>query len=277
MVQPVSLPAALTEPGLVEELTAIVARAAAAILAIAPAALMTRAKLDHSPVTAADEAAEAVILAGLDRLMPGIPVISEEAAASGHPASLPSIFVLVDPLDGTQELVAGRPEFTVNVAVIAHSTPVVGVVAGPALSRLWRGVVGKAAERLLLVAGEVAGEATAIRTRSAPPRLIATVSRSHHDPATEAFLARLPVAETRTIGSSVKLCLVAEGSADVYPRLAPTSEWDIAAGHAILAAAGGTLTAPGGEPVVYGNAAQSFRLPSFVAWGDAAAARLYGC
>lgn len=273
MVLPVSLPAAIADPGLIEELTAIVARAAAAILAIAPGALKTRKKLDESPVTAADEASEAIILAGLERLLPGIPVISEEAAGGGYPPALPSLFVLVDPLDGTQEFIAGSPEFTVNVAVIANSTPVMGVVAGPALCLLWRGLVGKVAERLVLEAGGMAGAAEPITTRTAPPRLVATVSRSHRDPLTDAFLGRLPIGETLPMGSSVKLCRIAEGHADVYPRLSTTREWDVAAGHAVLAAAGGTLTSPGGEPILYGHAAQGFRVPGFVAWGDGAAAR----
>jgi 3'(2'), 5'-bisphosphate nucleotidase len=115
-----------------------------------------------------------------------------------------------------------------------------------------------------------------ISTRSAPSRLVATVSRSHLDARTEAFLARLPVGERAAIGSSAKFCLVADGGADLYARLAPTSEWDIAAGHAVLAAAGGIVTAPDGEPIQYGGVDREFRVPAFVAWGDREAAHRYG-
>jgi len=269
-----SLLTSIADARLLDELTKIVARAAAAILAISPAALDPRIKPDRSPVTTADETAEAVILEGLERLLPGMPVVSEEAAS--YPDLLPSAFVLVDPLDGTREFIAGKPEFTVNVALIADQRPVLGVVAGPATDTIWRGIVGKGAERLILVAGEEprALAPTAIRTRSARrERLVVTLSRSHLDPTTESFLGRLPVGERRILGSSAKFCLVAEGSADVYPRLSPTCEWDIAAGHAVLTAAGGVVTGPNGEPIVYGQAQQGFRVPAFVAWGDGKAAR----
>ena len=258
---------------LLEQLSQLAARAAAAIMAVAPAALDLRQKQDQSPVTAADEAGEAVILEGLARLMPGVPVVSEEAAV--RPSALPSCFVLVDPLDGTREFVAGRPEFTVNIALIADGGPVLGVVGGPALGRMWRGIVGRGAERLVLSDGE-ARQPTAIRTRKAPAQgLVAVVSRSHGDAQTESLLGRLPVAERTTLGSSAKFCLVAEGTADLYARLAPTSEWDIAAGHAVVAAAGGSVTRPDGSSIRYGAAQQEFRVPAFVAWGDNEAARRY--
>lgn len=260
---------------LLDELTTVVAHAAAAIMAIAPAALSPRQKADQSPVTAADEAGEGVIVEGLARLLPGVPVVSEEAAA--RPSVLPSCFVLVDALDGTREFVAGRPEFTVNIALIADGSPVMGLVAGPALRRLWRGIVGRGAERLVLAEGEPKVlESTAIRTRRAPPYgLVAALSRSHGDAQTEALLGRLPVAERTTLGSSAKFCLVAEGSADLYARLAPTCEWDIAAGHAVLAAAGGTVMTPDGGRIQYGGAQREFRVPAFLAWGDGDAARRY--
>jgi 3'(2'), 5'-bisphosphate nucleotidase len=269
----VSLP--IIGPRLLDEMTAIAARACAAILAIAPAAFATRQKLDQSPVTAADEAAEAVILDGLSRLLPGVPVVSEEAAV--RPLVLPSTFVLVDALDGTREFIAGRAEFTVNIALVVDGSPIVGLVAGPALHRIWRGIVGQGAERLA-PAGEPpkALQPTAIRTRSAPPQgLVAALSRSHGDQETESFLGRLPIVERTTLGSSAKFCLVAEGSADLYPRLSPTSEWDIAAGHAVLAAAGGTVMTPDGGPIMYGGVRRDFRVPAFIAWGDAEAARRY--
>jgi 3'(2'), 5'-bisphosphate nucleotidase len=274
-IVPASRPTSVTEARLLDELTTLVARAAAAILAVAPTALAPRAKADQSPVTAADEAAQAVILEGLARLMPGVPVVAEESAL--RPEVLSPLFVLVDPLDGTREFIAGRPEFTVNVALIADRMPVLGVIAGPALGRIWRGCVGSGAERLTLVAGGApkAVEPAAIRVRPAPSHgLVAALSRSHLDTQTEAFLDRLPIVERTSLGSSAKFCLIAEGSADVYPRLAPTCEWDIAAGHAVLAAAGGAVLTPDGRPISFGRSPE-FLVPAFVAWGDGEAARRY--
>jgi len=277
-VAPVTVSVPVAEARLLAGLTTAVARAAAAILAIPPTALAPREKADQSPVTAADEAAEAVILEHLARLLPGVPVVSEEAAAHADPPAPPSTFVLVDPLDGTREFLAGRQEFTVNVALVADWKPIIGVVAAPASRRLWRGIVGQGAERLVLATeGEpTALEPTVIRTRPAPAdSLVAAVSRSHPDAGTESYLAVLPVTQRIRLGSSEKFCLVAEGSADLYPRFSPTSEWDIAAGHAVLAAAGGTVTTPDGGPIQYGRAQQRFRVPGFMAWGDGEAARRY--
>jgi len=256
------------------ELTSIVSAAAAAILSVVRAgALDTRSKDDRTPVTAADHAAQGVILAGLARVLPGVPVVSEEA--STQPAHLGDTFILVDPLDGTREVVAGRDEFTVNVAVIADMAPRLGVVAAPAQGLIWRGIVGKGAERLALAPGEPAERARelrAIRTRPCPEAgMIATLSRSHLDPQTEALLARLPISERLACGSAVKFCRLAEGIADVYPRLSTTCEWDVAAGHAVLLAAGGSVTAPGEVPIRYGRS--DFRIPAFIAWGDPAAAK----
>jgi 3'(2'), 5'-bisphosphate nucleotidase len=274
-IVPPSRPSFGTDARLLDELTTLVARAAAAILAIAPAALAPRTKLDQSPVTAADEAAQAVIVDGLARLMPGVPVVAEEAAR--RPEVLPSSFVLVDPLDGTREFIAGRPEFTVNVALIVNRTPILGVIAGPALGRIWRGCVGTGAERLMFIPGQPphAVDPTAIRVRRAPSHgFVAALSRSHFDAQTDALLDRLPIVERTHLGSSAKFCLIAEASADIYPRLSPTSEWDIAAGHAVLTAAGGTVLTPGGEPISFGRPPE-FRVPAFVAWGDGEAARHY--
>jgi 3'(2'), 5'-bisphosphate nucleotidase len=255
-----------------DELTTLVSRAAAAIVAIDPAACGARDKPDQSPVTAADEAAEAIILDGLSRVAPGIPVVSEEAVAIGCIPPPDHTFFLVDPLDGTREFLAGRDEFTVNVAVICDGVPVIGLVAAPPLGLIWRGIVGRGAERLRLRPGAAlteASEVAAIRTRACPEHgIIAAVSRSHFDAQSQGFLDKLPVTGTIVCGSSVKFCRIAEGGADVYPRLAPTSEWDIAAGHAVLAAAGGMVTRPDGGALVYGRFAERFRVPGFVAWGD---------
>ncbi len=261
---------------LLDDLTTIVSTAAAAILAARAGSLDPRTKSDQSPVTAADEAAEAVILAGLARVLPGVPVVSEEAAGSAPPALLGDRFILVDPLDGTRELLAGRDEFTINVAIVDGGRPTLGIVAAPAMGMLWRGRESAGAERLRLTPGSPASDArehTSIRTRPCPAEgVIATVSRSHLDQDTQAFLARLPVGSTLNCGSAIKFCQVAEGGADIYPRFGTTCEWDIAAGHAVLAAAGGSVTAPSGGPLEYGRIAQRFRVPSFIAWGDRSAA-----
>ncbi len=258
---------------LLDELTAIVSAASATILQIRAGSLQTRTKPDQSPVTAADEAAEAIILEGLAHVLPGVPVVSEEAVERVPTADLGSEFVLVDPLDGTRELVAGRDEFTVNVALLKGGRPHLGIVAAPALGLLWRGYPGRGAERLSLAPGGTTGKAEPIRTRTCPASgLVATVSRSHLDPETKAFLARLPVGTTINCGSAIKFCQVAEGAADVYPRFGTTCEWDIAAGQAVLAAAGGMVVSLTGGELPYGRAAERFRVPGFVAWGDPAAA-----
>jgi 3'(2'), 5'-bisphosphate nucleotidase len=261
---------------LLDELTSIVSAAAAAIVAARAGSLDTRTKADHTPVTAADHAAEAVILEGLARLLPGMCVVSEEAVGRALPDRIPDRFVLVDPLDGTRELVAGRDEFTINLAIVDGRRPRLGIVAAPAQGLLWRGIEGSGAERLRLSPGAPANAAqgrSMIRTRPAPPTgLVAAISRSHLDARTEALLARLPIADRHVCGSAVKFCQIAEGSADVYPRLSATCEWDVAAGHAVLAAAGGVVTTPEGAPLSYGWIAENFRIPAFVAWGDPQAA-----
>lgn len=261
----------VTSSHLLDELTSIVSRAAAAVLAVRANALAPRSKADQTPVTAADHAAEAVILDGIERLLPGVPIVSEEAAAGGKIGSREGTFVLVDPVDGTRELIAGRDEFTVNVALVAGGRPCLGVISAPALGVIWRACEHGAAERLQLAPGAPAGaarECTAIRPR-AMPRQVPTValSRSHLDAGTEALVARLGAVERLVAGSSVKFCRVAEGTADLYPRLAPTHAWDVAAGDAILSIAGGSVTTPGGEPLLYGAGA-NLTIPGFIAWGD---------
>jgi len=257
---------------LLDELTTIVSAAAAAILHVRARSLDARNKADRSPVTAADHAAEAVILEGLACVLPGMCVVSEEAAGQTLPKSLPNAFVLVDPLDGTRELIAGRDEFTVNVALVTDGCPRLGIISAPALGLLWRGAEGRGAERLRLSPGapaSAAQECIPIHSRPCPRSgLIAAVSRSHLDSETQDFLARLPVADRLARGSAVKFCQLAEGTADVYPRLSTTCEWDVAAGHAVLAAAGGAVTTPQGTRVSYGGIARSFRVPAFIAWGD---------
>jgi 3'(2'),5'-bisphosphate nucleotidase len=225
-------------------------------------------KSDASPVTEADLAAEKVILEELSIFLPGITIVSEEqprvrALAPDKP------FVLVDPLDGTREFIAKRDEFTINIAVIAQGRPLAGAVYAPSLGQLWYS--GSESFKLQITPGAEIGRdhhARPIRVRHPPPaKLVALVSRSHRDPATEAFLARISLLECQPMGSSLKFCRLAEGGADLYVRLGPTHEWDTAAGDAILSAAGGQVVDPGGAPLRYGKAEAGFRHAGFVASG----------
>ena len=227
---------------------------------------MLRHKADGSPVTAADETAEAVICAGLKHLAPGVPVISEERAARGEchaPAKPDASYFLVDPLDGTREFIAGRDEFTVNIALMRAGEPILGVIAAPAYELMWRGLVGHGADRM---ATDARTSPSPIQTRPRPPKPVVMVSRSHLDPNTSGYLQTLPQSVTETCGSSLKFCRIAEGTADLYPRLGPTHDWDVAAGHAIVRAAGGTVLAPDGSSLVYGT--PDLLIPQFVAIGD---------
>ena len=249
------------------ELTAIVARASAVILTVSPDSGHTL-KPDQSPVTVADEASEAEILKGLARLLPGVPVVSEEMSGRSAPPKLNGSFILVDPLDGTREFIAGRDEYTVNVAIVTGGTPIAGIVSAPKQHKVWRGIIGRGAKRLRMLA-DGADQPQAIRARRWPAAQgVAVVSRSHLDPATEAFVAKLgPVARDQS-GSAIKFCRVAAGAADVYPRFGTTCEWDVAAGHAVVTAAGGVVTDRQGAPLKFGDAAGNFRIPAFIAWGD---------
>lgn len=257
---------------LAELFTGIAITASAAILAIDFRNAGTRRKADDSAVTLADEAAQAVIQQGLARLVPGTPVVSEEALEDWQGREPPPEFLLVDPLDGTAEFLAGRLEYTVNIALVRDGTPVVGVVAAPALGLIWRGATDYGAERLRF-SDDNPDSAEIIRTRPWPEgERVAAVSRSHYDATSAAFLERIAPVRPLACGSALKFCRLAEGAIDIYPRLAPTSEWDVAAGHAVVAAAGGTVMAADGSALRYGGGA-GFRVPGFIAWGDAAAAR----
>jgi 3'(2'), 5'-bisphosphate nucleotidase len=263
-----------TAAALIEPLTDLVARAGAAILAVNRRTMTSGGKADGSPVTEADLAADHVIAEGLARLIPEVQTLSEERS---HLAKLPcsSSFFLIDPLDGTKEFLAGRDEFTVNLALVTDGMPLLGIVGAPALRLIWRGLVGRGAERLTITGGAGARSAEPIHTRSFPPRgsrWIAAVSRSHGDSRTEAFIGSRPGAVRRVAGSAIKFCRVAEGGADIYPRLAPTCEWDVAAGHAVLTAAGGRVTDSTGAALRFGAGRADFIVPEFIAWGDPAAA-----
>jgi 3'(2'), 5'-bisphosphate nucleotidase len=263
-----------TADRLLDDLCEIVARASAAILAIPVSQAEQRTKDDRSPVTKADHASEAIIVEGLARLLPGVPVIAEESA-SRAPTRLEGSCAIVDPLDGTKEFLAGRDEYTVNIGIVSRGVPVAGVISAPLQGLLWRGVVGGRAERLRIDfrAGSRASEQTAIHARPAPSELVAAISRTHLDPRSEEFLSRLKIDRRYGCGSSVKFCHLAQGDADIYPRLAPTCEWDIAAGCAILTAAGGKVTDPNGGELRFASGAEKFLVPGFIAWGDPAASK----
>jgi len=234
-------------------------------------------KADGSPVTSADHRAEAIICEYLANMVPLTPLCAEEATAAGATPHVAERFLLVDPLDGTREFLAGNGEFTINVALIERGAPIAGAVYAPAIGRLWVG--GETAFTCDAAAGAALpgeGSRRRIRTRRAPTSLIAFASRSHLDAESDAFLKRLPVGETRFAGSSLKFCLIAEGLGDVYPRFAPTMEWDTAAGDAVLRAAGGGVLDPSGRPLLYGKAESGLRNGPFIAWGDAAAAERLG-
>ena len=234
-------------------------------------------KADGSPVTSADHRAEVIICECLASIVPKLPVCAEESVAAGGRAQVAERFLLVDPLDGTREFLANNGEFTINVALIERSAPIAGAVYAPAIGRLWVG--GETAFACEAPAGaELPGQESRrrIRTRRAPTTLTAFASRSHLDPESDSFLRRLPIGETRFAGSSLKFCLIAEGLGDVYPRFAPTMEWDTAAGDAVLRAAGGAVLDPSGRPLAYGKAESALRNGPFIAWGDAAAARQFG-
>jgi 3'(2'), 5'-bisphosphate nucleotidase len=222
-------------------------------------------KADRSPVTAADEAGEAIILAGLARLTPDIPVVAEEAVAKGHvPAVGDRPFWLVDPLDGTKEFIQKRGEFTVNIGLVEARRPVLGVVLAPAIDTAWWGAVGHGARRRK--GGRT--ETITVRPEPAAGARVAVASRSHRDAATDAWLGEHGITETISCGSSLKFCAVAEGRADVYPRFGRTMEWDTGAGHAVLRAAGGEVTTTTGKPFLY-TKPDFANDHGFIAWAHA--------
>lgn len=249
---------------LLSELSAIARIAGKEAMEIYATDFAVQDKDDKSPVTEADERVEVVILQRLAALTPDIPVISEEAAAAGHIPDVASRFWLVDPLDGTKEFIKRNGEFTINVALIEQGRPVLGVVYAPALDRLFRGAEGLGAYL------EEGGACRSITCRAVPAAGLTVVgSRSHGDAeAMNRFLAGRTVVEQKSAGSSLKFCLVAAGEADLYPRLGRTMEWDTAAGHAVLLAAGGSVNTLDGSTLQYGK--PGLDNPHFVAAGAVA-------
>lgn len=244
--------------GLIDELAEAAREAGDAILQVVRRGFEVESKYDTSPVTEADRAAELIILAALARAAPGVPVIAEEEVAAGRIPAYDDTYFLVDPLDGTKEFIRGGDDYTVNIGLIERGTPKLGVVFAPATARLHGGCVGAGA---WLDEGE---GRLPISTRPRGELTTAVASKSHLNQATIDYLeAAVGNCGYVSIGSSLKFCIVAEGKADIYPRAAPTSEWDTAAGHAVLLAAGGLVDGPDGDPLRYGK--RAFLNRAFVA------------
>jgi len=235
------------------------------IMAIYAGDFSAKAKGDLTPVTEADEAAEKVILAGLAKMDPSTPVISEEAASAGRIPDVAERFFLVDPLDGTKEFISRNGEFTVNIARVENGVPVAGVVFAPALGRLFWGERGAGAAEGR-VDHDRPGTWQSMHVRPCPADGATVVaSRSHRDAATDDFLKKVQVKSLCSAGSSLKFCLIAAGEADLYPRFGRTMEWDTAAGHAVLLAAGGKVLTTEGDPLAYGKRARGYDNPGFIA------------
>jgi 3'(2'), 5'-bisphosphate nucleotidase len=230
-------------------------------------------KADATPVTAADREAEAIIVAELRRIRPDVPIIAEEETSAGRIPTIGDRFFLVDPLDGTREFISHCGEFTINIALIEARHPVFGLVYAPAMGEFYLTLGPSQAFMTRIAPNETAARLwasglTRIASRAPDPNALSVIaSRLHINPATELFLAGYRIAERRSAGSSLKFCMIAKGEADFYPRLGQTAEWDTAAGHAVLAAAGGTVTTLDGATLIYGKADARFRNPDFIAWG----------
>jgi 3'(2'),5'-bisphosphate nucleotidase len=267
-------PASFDRDAIAEIFAQLALTAAVAVMRVYDTDSHARNKPDHSPVCDADEYAEAIILEGLAKQLPQLPVLAEEAVAHGHKPLCGGTFILVDPVDGTREFLNHNGEFTINIGLILGSVPCAGVVYAPALNRLW--MSGEKAFSVTISPGmqlPPMEARTEIHVRRPPETgWTALASRSHADPATDAFLATLPITERRSAGSSLKFCALAEGEADIYPRFGNTMEWDTAAGDAILRAAGGVVLSDAGSPLRYGKADAQFTNGPFIAWGDPAIA-----
>ena len=254
-----------------EALAGIALEAGAVIMDIYATDFDVATKGDASPVTAADEKAEAIILSALQALAPDIPVLAEEAVSAGDIPEIGDRFFLVDPLDGTKEFVHKRGEFTVNIALIENGRPVMGVVFAPAMDRLFVADSVSSAWQASAKAGGVvppASERSPLHIRNQSGALTAIASKSHRTPETDAFLEKYDVAEIISAGSSLKFCLIAAGEADIYPRMGRTMEWDTGAGQAVVEAAGGIVLEEDGTPLRYGKTARGYDNPHFIVYGD---------
>jgi 3'(2'), 5'-bisphosphate nucleotidase len=252
---------ATADTALLDLAIGLVKRAAIEILAVRRRGFQVERKADHSVVTDADKAAEAIILGGLRAALPGCSVVSEEETAAGTISKPSPEFWLVDPLDGTREFSAGGSDFAVNIGLVRDGHPVLGVVATPATGDIFSGIAGLGAWR------QNDTHRTAIVTRPCPPEGLTVVASFHHGDTAllDAFLAEHIVARVIHCGSSLKFCRLAEGQADVYPRFGRTMEWDTCAPHAVLLAAGGSVQAADGSQFRYGK--PGWDNPHFIAWG----------
>jgi 3'(2'), 5'-bisphosphate nucleotidase len=242
----------LDQQELLEAMVVGARAAGAAVLKLVAAGFEVETKSDQSPVTICDRAAERLILRALAEAAPGVPVIAEEEVAAGRIPAHDDTYFLVDPLDGTKEFVRGGDDYTVNIGLIDRGQPKLGVVYQPATGKLWGGLVG-ANEGAFIDEG---GSRRPIHCRELGEARAAVASKSHFTQSTADYLAQaIGLCDHVSIGSSLKFCIVAEGKADIYPRLSPTSEWDTAAGHAVLLAAGGRVDGLDGTPLTYGKKA----------------------
>lgn len=266
----------MTSLSLLDSVIDLALAAGAEVASIYETDFDTEVKGDGSAVTEADRRGEEIILAGLVKIAPDIPVLAEEAAAAGNIPELGDKFFLVDPLDGTREFVNKTGEFTVNIALIENGRPVMGVVYAPGSSKLYYGENGAGAWLQMVDPGADRSTASSPKKLSVRPvpetNLIAVASRSHRSPETESFLEKIGAADFTPAGSSLKFCLIAEGLADVYPRLGRTMEWDTGAAQAVLEAAGGEVLVleDGVEkgPLLYNKQDRGYDNPYFVAWGQ---------
>jgi 3'(2'), 5'-bisphosphate nucleotidase len=245
---------------LIEALIPSVRAAGDLIEDVRRAGAVVRDKADASPVTEADERAEALLTSAITSIDPDALIVGEEAFAAGVKPDPTARFWLIDPLDGTRDFIRGGPDYSVNVALIEAGIPVLGLVLAPRDGTLWAGTAEIGAFR------ERSGRRESISTRTFASTPLVVTSRSHLDDRTRAYVASIADADVRPSGSSLKFCLLAEGAADVYPRFGPTSEWDTAAGDAVLRAAGGTTCHPNGAPFGYGK--RDFANGAFLAVGD---------
>ncbi|HEU6442496.1 MAG TPA: 3'(2'),5'-bisphosphate nucleotidase CysQ [Microvirga sp.] len=245
-------------------LAAIASEAAHLLRGMENALVEKRIKDDGSPTTAADLAAERLIIRRLAEAWPGVPVVAEETASTAH---TDEFFFLVDPLDGTRDFIHGTGEYSVNIALIRGSRPLAAAVAAPAMDSVW--IAGTAARKSAMPKNGDDFDWQDIRVRSAPEEgLVALVSRRHGDIATEACLSVLSIGTRRMTSSALKFCLIASGEADIYVRCGATMEWDTAAGDHILCCAGGSVVGPGGIPLTYGHEDRGYRNGPFAALGD---------
>ena len=273
-------PVPIAHEGLAEALLPAVLEAGAVEMRHYRAGVAVETKADQSPVTLADQEAEAILTAAIAKAAPGIPIVAEEAVAAGVLPVLGRQFFLVDPLDGTREFINKRDEFTVNIALVEDGVPRFGIVFVPALGDFYVTLGDRRSAWARIAEGMRPGSLAETGLRDIGVRtpdlggLTAVASRSHLTPETETFLAKYRIAARRDAGSSLKFCQIARGEADIYPRLGPTMAWDTAAGHAVLLAAGGVVTDMTGADLTYATRTDlppkdRLRNPNFVAWGAA--------